>query len=157
MERITVDLISSKEFTIEAKGYNRKEVDEFLDDICDEIDRMEEEIRNLKQRNAVERPAPVSAPSQSTGIDVKDFQEILEMARKVKDEMIQKAKEDAEKIKIEAETEVRTKLSNLDNERVNLENRIDALKKEAVNYREKFEGLLSSQHEQLKKFTDLFN
>ena len=35
MEHITVDLISTKEFSQVSKGYNPKEVDEFLDDICD--------------------------------------------------------------------------------------------------------------------------
>ena len=41
MERVTVDLISTKEFSHVSKGYNPKEVDEFLDDVCDEMERME--------------------------------------------------------------------------------------------------------------------
>ena len=45
MERVTVDLISTKEFPRVNKGYDPKEVDEFLDDICDEDkERLEAEI-----------------------------------------------------------------------------------------------------------------
>ena len=36
MARITVEEISRKEFSFANKGYNQKEVDDFLDDICDE-------------------------------------------------------------------------------------------------------------------------
>ena len=35
MERITADMIAEKEFTIESRGYNKDEVDTFLDLICD--------------------------------------------------------------------------------------------------------------------------
>ena len=44
MEHVTVDLISTKEFSRVSKGYDPREVDEFLDDICDEMERMEAEI-----------------------------------------------------------------------------------------------------------------
>ena len=36
MEKITVDLIAHKEFSISSKGYDQAEVDNFLDDICEE-------------------------------------------------------------------------------------------------------------------------
>ena len=36
MERITADVIAEKEFTIESRGYNKDEVDTFLDLICEE-------------------------------------------------------------------------------------------------------------------------
>ena len=31
MERVTADMIAEKEFSIESKGYNKNEVDNFLD------------------------------------------------------------------------------------------------------------------------------
>ena len=33
MERITADMIAEKEFSIESKGYNKNEVDSFLDEM----------------------------------------------------------------------------------------------------------------------------
>ena len=47
---LTVQMIESKEFSRAAMGYNRKEVDEFLDEICDEMDRLHEEIASLQMR-----------------------------------------------------------------------------------------------------------
>ena len=61
MEHVTVDLISTKEFSRVSKGYDPREVDEFLDDICDEMERMEAEIRDLRQKNANVRPAQAAA------------------------------------------------------------------------------------------------
>ena len=55
MARITVEEISRKEFSFANKGYNQKEVDDFLDDICDEIERMENEIMDLRQKTTVVR------------------------------------------------------------------------------------------------------
>lgn len=47
---LTVQMIESKEFSRAAMGYNRKEVDEFLDEICDEMDRLHDEIAGLQMR-----------------------------------------------------------------------------------------------------------
>ena len=58
MAKITVEEISQKEFSYANKGYNQKEVDDFLDDICDEIERMENEIMDLRQKTTVVRPQP---------------------------------------------------------------------------------------------------
>ncbi len=84
MERITVELINSKEFSIETRGYNRKEVDEFLDEICDEMERMEKELNDLKQNNAVVREA-LAAKSAFGASDEneKSLREVLEMAIRV--------------------------------------------------------------------------
>ena len=160
MEKITVDLISSKEFSIETKGYNRKEVDEFLDDICDEMERMEAEIKDLKQKTTVVResaPAPaVPAASSVSSKDADSFREILEMAQKVKDETIRKAKEDAEAIRARAEAEATDRLDGLNEEKDQLTRQVTALKAAAADYRTKFEQLLQAQQEALEKASDLF-
>ena len=157
MERITVDLISSKEFSIESKGYNKKEVDEFLDDICDEMERMEAEIKDLKQKTVSvrETPAAPAAPAV-TPQDTNSFKEILEMAQKVKEETIRKAKEDAEAIRARAEAEATDRLDGLNEEKDQLTRQVSALKTAAADYRTKFEQLLQAQQEALEKASDLF-
>ena len=157
MERITVDLISSKEFSIESKGYNKKEVDEFLDDICDEMERMEAEIKDLKQKTVSvrETPAAPAAPAV-TPQDTNSFKEILEMAQKVKEETIRKAKEDAEAIRARAEAEATDRLDGLNEEKDQLTRQVSALKTAAADYRTKFEQLLQAQPEALEKASDLF-
>ncbi len=47
---ITVSMIEEKEFKTKMRGYDPVEVDEFLDEICDEMVAMQEEIASLTQR-----------------------------------------------------------------------------------------------------------
>ena len=161
MERVTVDLISTKEFSTVNKGYNPKEVDEFLDDICDDMERMEAEIKDLRQKSTNVRPTQ-PAPAAPAAIAEPDeeitsqFKEILLTAQQVKDETIRKAKEDAEAIRAKAEAEATERLDGLSEERDSLTRQISELKTTAANYRQQFEQLLQAQQEALEKATDLF-
>ena len=155
MERITVELISSKEFSIENKGYNRQEVDNFLDDICEEMERMEDEIKELRQKTTVVHPA-AAAPAGVSQTEESSFREILEMAKQVKDETIRKAREDAEAIRSKAETEATERLNGLKEEKETLAHQVSELKTVAANYRTRFEELLQAQQEALEKASDLF-
>ena len=155
MARITVEEISSKEFSFANKGYNQKEVDDFLDDICDEIERMENEIMDLRQKTTAVRPtvqenAGVSAENEES------FREVLALAVQVKEETLRKAKEDAEAIRVKAETEATERLDGLSEERKTLEAEVAALKKTAADYRAQFEALLQAQQEALDKASGLF-
>ena len=156
MERITADMIADKEFTIESRGYNKDEVDTFLDLICEEMDRLNNEIQDLRQKTTIVRQP---APAQDTAVSREDegrFREILEMAATVKEETIRKAKEDAEAIRLKAETEANERLNGLAEEREDLEKEVAALKEAAADYRRKFEELLNAQQEALEKATGLF-
>ena len=156
MPRITVEEISQKEFSFANKGYNQKEVDDFLDDICDEMERMENEIIDLRQKTSMTRPVV----QESSGVDSeteKSFREVLAMAVQVKDETLRKAREDAEAIRAKAETEATERLDGLAEERQALEQEVAALKKTAADYRAQFEALLQAQQEALDKATGLFD
>ena len=72
MPRVTIDDISRKEFSIANKGYNQKEVDDFLDDICDEMERMENEIMDLKQKTSVVRPAAQESAAANWALEYDD-------------------------------------------------------------------------------------
>ena len=160
MERVTVDLISTKEFPRVNKGYDPKEVDEFLDDICDEMERMVAEIKDLRQQTASVRPAPAPAPAAANQEPDEEitsqFREILTTAQQVKEETIRKAKEDAEAIRAKAEAEATERLDGLNEERDALTKQITELKATAANYRQQFEQLLQAQQEALEKATNLF-
>ena len=161
MERVTVDLISTKEFSTVNKGYNPKEVDEFLDDICDEMERMEAEIKELRQKNTNVRPAQPAAAEPAAAAEPSEevtgqFREILTMAQQVKDETIRKAKEDAEAIRAKAEAEATERLEGLAEEKDALTLQISELKNTAANYRQQFEELLAAQQDALEKATGLF-
>lgn len=155
MPRITVDEISRKEFSFANKGYNQKEVDDFLDDICDEMERMESEIMDLKQKTSVVRPV-APEPAAVSAENEQSFREVLAMAVQVKEEAIRKAKEDAEAIRTKAENEAAERLDGLSEERKELEQEVAALRKTAADYRARFEALLQAQQEALEKASDLF-
>ena len=129
MERITSEVIAEKEFTIASRGYNQEEVDTFLDLICEEMDRLNNEIQDLRQKTTTAT---------------------------VKEETIRKAREDAEAIRLKAETEANERLNGLAEEREGLEKEVTALKETAVEYRRQFEELLHAQQEALEKATGLF-
>ena len=74
----------------------------------------------------------------------------------MKDETIQRAKEDAEAIRAKAETEARERLDGLAEEQEALTKEVSALKETAANYRTRFEELLQAQQEALEKASDLF-
>ena len=157
MERITSEVIAEKEFTIESRGYSKEEVDTFLDLICEEMDRLNNEIADLRQKTTIVRPS-TPAP-ETSGVNREDenkFREILEMAATVKEETIRKAREDAEAIRLKAETEANERLNGLAEEREGLEKEVAALKEAAADYRRKFEELLNAQQEALEKATGLF-
>ena len=159
MPRVTIDDISRKEFSIANKGYNQKEVDDFLDDICDEMERMEAEIKDLRQKTTAVRPAQPAAAAASAepGEDITNqFREILTTAQQVKDETIRKAKEDAAAIRAKAEAEATERLDGLKDEKEALTRQISELKTTAANYRKQFEELLQAQQEALEKATELF-
>ena len=78
------------------------------------------------------------------------------MAATVKEETIRKAREDAEAIRLKAQTEASERLEGLAEERERLETEVTALKTAAADYRKKFEELLHAQQEALEKASGLF-
>ena len=156
MERITSEVIAEKEFTIANRGYNQEEVDTFLDLICEELDRLNNEIQDMRQKTTMVRPSAPAAESSVSREDENKFREILEMAATVKEETIRKAREDAEAIRLKAETEANERLNGLAEEREVLEKEVNALKETAAEYKRQFEELLHAQQEALEKATGLF-
>ena len=160
-QRITIESIESKEFTISKTGYNQDEVDAFLDDICDEMERQINQINKLQQelrqaQVAATRPA-VSQPQSAvvSRENEESFREILEMAQKVKDETISGAKAQAEDIIAEAKRRAEEQLGDLSAQRESLQAQVDTLKKTVSDYRTHFESLLAEQKSALEKIASL--
>ena len=157
-QKITIEVIETKEFHVAARGYNQHEVDEFLDSICDELERIEAKMAELEQENdrlknqAVPQPkaAVYQAPAApvSTGADG-TFREILEMAQRVKDQTIADAKAKAAEIVEHAEIEVKARLGSLNEEKAALENEMDEIRESIQEYKNKFAALIASAQEAL--------
>lgn len=154
-QKITIEVIETKEFHVAARGYNQHEVDEFLDSICDELERIEAEMDALKAENnrlqyqavpqATKATPVVSAPVGSDGT----FREILEMAQRVKEQTIADAEAKAADIVANAEVEVKARLGNLTVEKEELEEQIAALKETAKAYKARIAQLLSDAQDAL--------
>ena len=115
--RITIEMIEEKEFKTKNRGYDPQEVDEFLDAICDELERLYNENATLQQQLAEPQKAPVEPatqvvrpvqqsvyadPVQAEPAPESAFREILEMAQRVKEETISNAKAQADKLLADA-------------------------------------------------------
>ena len=160
-ERITIELIESKDFATENGGYSRKEVDRFLDQICDEMANLQDEIDRLNKQLAVaEARSKMAPPAAQETVRVSvpdgDFREILEMAQKVKNETIAAAEQKAAEIVAGAEEEVKAKLGSLQQEKDTLTAQVEDLKLAGMELREKIAAVLKAQQEALDKSADLF-
>ncbi|MDD6049867.1 MAG: DivIVA domain-containing protein [Clostridiales bacterium] len=169
-QKITIEEIENKEFHIASRGYNQHEVDEFLDSICDELERQEAEINALKAENdrlqhqAVPQPfaapvvpAPVAAAPVEQMNDATEgtFREILEMAKRVKDMTIADAKAKAAEIVANAENEAKARLGNMDEEKKQLEAELESVKTAVREYKEKFAEAIAMAQDALDLTTDL--
>ena len=172
---ITVAMIEEKEFKTKMRGYDPVEVDEFLDEICDEMVAMQEEISTLQSRlnqapraeapfvpapAAMPVPAPVPAPRKAEKAETEEASEaaqrLLAKAQKVYDETVAEAKAEADKILSGAHTRADSGLSDLEEERKALGEEIEMLKAAAKDYRERFERLVEDQQHVLRAETKLF-
>lgn len=166
-QKITIDVIETKEFHVASRGYNQHEVDEFLDSICDELERMEAEMNALKAENdrlrnqAVPQnyasQAPVAAPvmaAPASGAD-STFREILEMAQRVKAETIADAEAKAAEIIENAEIEARARLGNLADEKEMVEAEVENLRVAAQEYKAQFARMLALAQDALNAANEL--
>ena len=182
---ITVSMIEEKEFKTKMRGYDPVEVDEFLDEICDEMVAMQEEITALNQRLSqasrsnisfapvpppVAVPAPIPAPAPAPAAEPakeeapaskmddtsESAQRLLNRAQKVYDETVAEAKAQADEILRQANARAESTMEGLEEERDALQKEVDMLKAAARDYRERFLRLLEDQQHVLKAETALF-
>lgn len=148
-QRITVNDILDKKFSTVAKGFNQQEVDEFLDQICDEFDHRDAEMNALRQEIAQLKSAQANGsktvPQQTRPEAATDdsFREILEMAKRVKDQTIADAQTKAAQILANAETEARQQLGDLTKQKEELTAQLNAMKASAKSYYEQAQSALN--------------
>lgn len=173
---ITVSMIEEKEFKIKMRGYDPVEVDEMLDEICDEMVAMQEEINTLQSRlnqaqaaqntfapAAVPVPAPVPAPAAPAPVFVRQepaeddaAQRLLARAQKFYDQTVAEAQEKANEILKNAEKRADSGITALEDEKAALQEEIDMLKAAARDYRNRFVNLLKDQQHLLNTENELF-
>ena len=168
---ITPEDLITKSFKIvtEESGYDRNEVDDFLDELVVELralyserDALERQVEQLSA-NAPDSPAAAVAPSQSSATSAapQDAAALLAMAQKVHDdyvaqgekakaELLEEAERKADAMVSEAQQQREEVLSRLTDEKEELEIAVEALRGFESRYRSKLLQHLDAQVQELK-------
>lgn len=142
--------IENKKFSKQmVNGYNVDEVDEFLDEITADYEKLYKENKALKD-NAEELHNDVG---QYKDIE-STLQNTLIIAQKTADEVQNVAKKQAEQIIKDAEYQAKTRLDEINTQLMIKEKEIDELKKQFSVYKAKMESLLISQLELIKDMAE---
>jgi len=159
---ITVPMIEEKEFKTKVRGYDPVEVDEFLDEICDEMIVMQEEISRLQAQLAQAKrdlaysqpaaqrpaPAPIAAPVQAAPAvqDVSESaQKLMANAQRLYDETVAQARQEAADILANAREKASHAEEDLSAEHEALLHQIEELKASARGYRERLLHMMDEQ------------
>lgn len=139
--------IENKKFSKQmVNGYNVDEVDEFLDELTTDYERLYKENKELKD-NTEELHNDVG---QYKNIE-STLQNTLIIAQRTADEIQAVAKQQAEQIIKDAEYQAKTRLDELNTQVIMKEKEINDLKKQFSVYKAKMESLLISQLELIKE------
>jgi len=126
--------IHEKNFTEVKKGYSRDEVDDFLDEVIVDYDKLTRENKELLGRiealnSQIESYRGMENSLMHTMVTAhKAADDITEKAKHDSEEMIEKAQQEASDIISSAEMRARVKMENYEKEMVAVENRIMAMK-----------------------------
>ncbi len=174
---ITPEDLITKSFKIvtEESGYDRNEVDDFLDELVVELralyserDALERQVEQLSA-NAPDSPAAAVAPAQSSAapaVAPQDAAALLAMAQKVHDdyvaqgekakaELIEEAERKADAMVSEAQQQREEVLSRLTDEKEELEIAVEALRGFESRYRSKLLQHLDAQVQELKNLKSI--
>lgn len=174
---ITPEDLITKSFKIvtEESGYDRNEVDDFLDELVVELralyserDALERQVEQLSA-NAPDSPAAAATPTQSSAAPAaapQDAAALLAMAQKVHDdyvaqgekakaELLEEAEKKADAMVSEAQQQREEILSRLTDEKEELEIAVEALRGFESRYRSKLLQHLDAQVQELKNLKSI--
>lgn len=138
--------IENKKFAKQmVNGYNVDEVDDFLDELTKDYEKLYKETTESRERleelaNSLEKYKNIESTLQST----------LMMAQTTAEEVKNVAQKEAEQIVKGAQAEARTSIEELNSQILNKKRELEDMKKQVDVYKAKMEALLISQLELLK-------
>ena len=167
---ITPADIEQQTFSPSKHGYDTEEVDAFLEQISSEVDAMLQKIADLKGRlNNTEQqlaaanaqiasleenagatqlaaPAPVVAPASAPAVDLsvseRQISQVLIVAQQSADKLVAEARDNAERIRNEADQKAREVIRQALAEKQNELDEIDRLKQSREDFRGEYKKLL---------------
>lgn len=136
--------ISNKEFKKAFRGYKEDEVDEFLDKVIADYERLYKENGELKDRISIDNERIESYASME-----KSLQNTLLVAQTTAEEIIANARKKADMIIKEAEEQGKKIIEDSNNSVVKINKEYEELKKEVQVFKTRFKTLLESELEAL--------
>lgn len=177
---ITVKDIREKEFTTQKHGYHEDEVDDFLDEIADQMEALIRENRallsQLEEAKAAAQPGVQSAPAAqpipqpvvvqpqparpAPGAEAQDepyfrnleatLRETLLSAQRIADETVAEARKKAKQLVTEAEDQAKNIMETTHADIANAQTELEGIKKASSDYRVRFKRLVKEQLHALK-------
>lgn len=161
---LTIDDIYDKEFALKGGGYDRDDVDQFLDEICDEMTNMQEHIdtleAQLKQAQADAQavresvkpaPQPVEKSAEPISHTSATLEGILLSAQKLADEAVENAKSKADTIVKEAQEKASQIVDDAQQEKETLSAQLDSLRQNASDCKQGLLNLVNKYKDMLEK------
>lgn len=151
---LTIDDIYDKEFALKGGGYDRNDVDQFLDEICDEMTNMLEHIEKLEKdlqqaqmeveaaKASARTAAPTVVQQEPVARTSETLEGILLSAQRLADEAVDKAKAKAEDIVKEAEEKAEKIVDEARTEKETLTSQMSGLRSSVAEYKASFKALV---------------
>ena len=164
---ITPADIEQQTFSPSKHGYDTEEVDAFLEQLSSEVDAMlqkiadlkgrlttseqqlaaaQAQIANLEERNSAPAPAPAPAPTQAASdalaVSERQISQVLIVAQQSADKLVADARDNAERIRNEADAKAREVIRQALTEKQNELDEIDRLKTSREEFRAEYKKLL---------------
>ncbi len=167
---ITLDTIVNKVFKVVKNGYDNNEVEQFLDEILEEMENREAQTNQLKEQVAqltkeleearaqlAARPdnsATVAAPASDSRHSTESFELVLSKAKGAYEEIVNAADSRAEEILAKANEEAASIRSNAQSQISDLTEKLATLRKQTADYYASVKRAIDAQNaslEQIKK------
>ena len=166
---LTIDDILDKEFGLKGGGYDRDDVDQFLDEICDEITNLQNSIVDLQGKLANAEAALQQAREEAAAAPVQEqvapeqpnlgatLENMFRRAGLVADDTVKEAEEKAGNIVKEAEEKATQILDDAMEERETIRKSLADLKASAAAYRQSYLEMLDKHRQTLEETSGLFD
>lgn len=144
---ITIEDIQKKQFSTRSRGYDKFEVDTFLEDIIMQMEQMDSELEELRRKcSSLYETINVYKQTEDS------MKEILVIAKEKKDEIIEGANQQAQAILDEAQSKANDLMGGID-ERVNaiMQKELE-LKTNYIEFKTQLEAMLKAQLTAIEDF-----
>lgn len=149
---ISVEEIRSKEFSSDKRGYNSEEVDDFLDELADQLEAMEKQLAELKSKGTpavTAAPAPAQNAEPDDSVYFRDLQKAMRdtliNAQRIADETTKTAQAEAEETVQQANRHAEEITKAAEEKVAAAQAELDGLKNSCSEFRAAFKALVQNQ------------